>query len=455
MAESETIINPVEEVERLVETGQAVALEMFVNALPPSDVAHTINHLSETVRTQLFEMLRPEVAADLLEHFADEHAAEIIEELATDKAADILDELDSDDQADILTELDDEDAEAILDEMEPDEAADARVLIQYPEGTVGSIMHREFIAFPPKRMIEEVVTNLRANQEEYGEYDVSAVYVVESTGELRGVVRLRDILLAPGSKPVSSIRIDEPAKLEADFTVQEAEDYFDRHSYASAAVVDKSNRLIGVVRREAVEEAFGEKAQKALASFGGIIGGEELRTMSMRSRVLRRLAFLVPNVFLLLISASVIAMFETTVEQVTALAAMLPVLGGLGGCAGNQSVAVSIRELSLGLVKPSDITWIVMKEAMLGFLMGLVLGVLLFAVTWAWRGNPYLGLVVGSVLPVSIFVATTMGGLVPLVLTRWKLDPAMASGPILSTSVDFVSFFMVLVLARMMIGYLA
>jgi len=250
-------------------------------------------------------------------------------------------------------------------------------------------------------------------------------------------------------------------RVHADTTLYELDEAFAKYDYISLPVVDADNKMVGVVAREAVEEAIGEKAEIDLQSFGGIIGGEEIRTMPVLTRSIKRMAYLVPMIFLMIVSASVIAAFEEAVlKKVIALAIFLPMVAGLAGCSGNQALAVSIREMSQGLVKPTDLLRVLQQEFGVGIVVGLVMGVILFGVVavWAgladWNGGPWLGLVIGASIPAAIVFAVTLGGAVPLFLKRVNIDPAMASGPIITTAVDFFSFFTMLGLAWLLIAKL-
>jgi len=441
-------VDAIEQLARLIEEGDPAGVENFVKLLDPSDVAYTLGSLSDDDRSRLFEMISPATAAELMLHFEDELAADFIEELPADVAARIVDELDSDDQADILGELSERDAAAILQSMEPEEAADVRRLIQYDENTAGGIMHTEYVAFEEGKRVRDVVEALRRYQEKFAENDVDAVYVIDRDRVLKGVVRLRDLVLAPANKPVTDIRIDDFHHVCVDTPIDDLEDFFDRYSYGSVCVLDEAGRLVGVVRREAVEEAIGEASQKALGRFAGIVGGEELRTMPIPGRAIRRLAFLCPSLVLSFLSVSIIAAFEPLIQRVTALAVFLPLIANVSGAAGNQSVAVSIRELALGLIRPPDVLRVLKREILLGVINGLIIGAIVFALVVGLKHESNtLGLVLGGAYLVNCVFAVCLGAAIPLLLTLARVDPAMVSSPILNTATDAGSFFVVLSLA--------
>lgn len=441
-------VEPWEEIRALVDAGEPDALVAFMQLVSPADVAYTISHLDDQQRSKLLQMLPPEQAADLFDHLSDGYAADLIEELPAVTAAAIVDEMESDDQADIIKELDDEDAVAILEKMDPVEAADVRQLVQYGPETAGGLMVTEYLAFTDQQAVTDVIADLRANREAYAEYDVQYLYVIDEGRRLVGVVRLRDILLGRGVR-LTDVMIREPDSVAANATLDDLEDFFDHHSFNGVPVLDADAVLLGVVQRSDVVEALGERADRSLQRASGIIAGEELRSMPLGSRALRRLAFLLPNIVLTGLSVSIIALYEGVINEVTALAIFLPLVANMSGASGNQSVAVSIRELALGLVRPRDVWWLIRREAPLGAINGLLLGAVLMGLAKVFRPEvASLGLVVGCAFAINSVLAVSIGAAMPLAFRRVGVDPAMASSPVTQTVADMGSFFLVLFLAQ-------
>jgi len=434
------------------------AIAAFLRLLPPEDTAYTVSHISEDERTAMLSALSehdPDLAADLLSHFVDEHAADMIEQLEPEEAAAIVDEMDSDEQVDVLAEMDADDAEAILQEMDPEEALDTRERMRHEEDTAGGLMITEYLVFRNDKTVSEVTRELHENAETYGEYEVRYLYVIDTQDRLVGTVPLRSLLIVPGSRLVSDLKILDPVKVDVQTHLDDLEGLFERVDYSAVPVTDTDGKLLGIVQRAAVEEAVGERETETFLKFGGIIGGEELRSMSIASRTLRRLAFLLPIMVLLALSALVITRFEETVKELPILAAFLPLVAGLCGSGGNQAVAVSIRELSLGLIGPGDFFRVLRKELAVAALIGFGLGIMLFLLVLLWKHNIHLALILGIAIPLVMIVSKSIGGTVPVLLRKIGLDPAMASGPIVTTIVDIVGFFTVLILASMMLDKLS
>ena len=198
-------------------------------------------------------------------------------------------------------------------------------------------------------------------------------------------------------------------------------------------------------------EALAEKSEADSLKAAGIIGGDELRSMPVSVRSARRLSWLSINIGLNIIAASVIAFYEDTLTAVIALAVFLPIVSDMSGCSGNQAVAVSMRELTLGAAVPRDVLRVWGKEASVGIINGVALGLLLGLAAWIWKGNAVLGMVVGAALAINTVVAVSIGGTVPLLLKRFKFDPAVASGPLLTTVTDMCGFFLLLSLASLVL----
>jgi magnesium transporter len=316
-------------------------------------------------------------------------------------------------------------------------------------------MVTEILSFPEMATVQKVVDDLRANAARYSSFNIQYIYVTDSEDRLLGVLKIRDLLLSDPDTALRSLVQGDPVTVDHQAPLEELQDVFQRNRFLGLPVVDEG-RLVGVVRRSAVEQAVAERTARQFRLVQGIIGGEEVRSMPVRVRSGRRLAFLSANIVLNVVAASVIVYFEDTLAQLIALAAFLPIISDMSGCSGNQAVAVSMRELALGLVRPKEVVRVLVKEMQVGLLNGAALGLLLGLVSWVWRGNPTLGIVVGAALALNTIVAVSIGGSVPLLLKGFGVDPALASGPILTTVTDICGFFFALGFAAfaMSHGYL-
>jgi magnesium transporter len=315
-------------------------------------------------------------------------------------------------------------------------------------------MVTEFVRYRENATIAGVVHDIRVRANEYRDYDVQYIYVCDYHDRLTGVLRVRDLLLGDESRPLGQLMIRNPLAVRADASLDELVEQFDRTKFLGIPVTDANGKLLGIVKSSAVAEARQDRQESQLLKMQGIPGGEEIRTMPLFTRSSRRLSWLTINIVLNVIAASVIAMFEHTLSSVIALAVFLPIISDMSGCSGNQAVAVSMRELSLGLIRPRDLFRVWWQEISIGLINGVCLGALIAVVAIIWKGNPYLGLVVGLALCLNTMIAVSIGGAVPLILKRMGADPAIASGPILTTITDMCGFLFVLGIATLMLDYL-
>ncbi|MFC1863147.1 magnesium transporter [Thermodesulfobacteriota bacterium] len=426
-------------------------LKKFLDELSPAETALAISRLSSQEQSKLLMILEPVDAADVIEDISETQAADLIEDLPVASAAAIVDEITSDRQADLLGELEKEEAEAIIDEMSPDEAEGVRRLLKYDPDTAGGLMITEYVAYNEKDRVSDVLLDLQVNRETYKNYNVQYLYVKDKDGKLTGVLRMRDLFFESGGTVLSDFMITRPLYIRDSANIKEFREFIDEHKLFGVPVVDAENRLVGVVLPRAVEEASLKEADHQFLGFSGIIGGEEFRTMPLLVRSGRRFSWLSINIVLNIIAASVIAYYQDTLAAVIALAVFLPMISDMSGCSGNQSVAVSMRELTLGLIRPKEILRVVSKEVWLGAINGLALGILLGGAAILWKGNLYLGLVVGGALMANTMLAVVLGGSLPLLLKFAKLDPALVSSPILTTVTDMCGFFLVLSFATVLL----
>lgn len=442
---------PWETLSELIAVENSVELTRYIETLSPSETARAISRLTADEQYRLLGLLSPEDAADLIEEIPNTQAANIVEEMPLDQAAAILGEMTSDHAVDVLGEMDQTASRAILAKMDRKDAEDAKMLLEYAPDCAGGLMISEFLSYRNDLTIRDVLNDLQTNREAYADFHVQYIYVTDSQGKLAGVLRMHDLLFATKGSRLSNVMIASPLSVLDKAPLRQLEEFFEEHPLFGVPVVDNDQRLVGVVLPMAVEEAVNNRKTKSFLRLSGIVGGEEFRTMPLLSRSGRRLSWLSMNIVLNIIAASVIALYQDTLAAVIVLAVFLPMVSDMSGCSGNQAVAVSMRELSLGLVRPGELLWVVAKETRVGIINGVVLGILLGGVAYLWKGNPWLGLVVGGALAANTLVSVILGGMLPLMLKRVKLDPALVSSPLLTTVTDMCGFFFVLSFAAMVL----
>ena len=452
---AEEIQDPTRIIGHLIQTGDRHRIVNFLKSLTPVEVTRTISRLDKRQKTSLIEVLGAERSADIFSKISRVGDSGIFEHLSPSQAGPIVEEMNPHDQTGVLRKLKEDSAELILKDMKPTHADKLRQLTRYPENTAGGLMITEFLSYTSQQRVKDVLDDLQMHGEEYSDFDVQYAYVVSETRKLIGVLRLRDLLLSSGKKLINEIMIKKPVSVRVEASLQELREFFQRYPFLGVPVTNNDGNLVGIVRGSTVREAANRRSNQMFMKFAGIVGGEEYRTMPLLRRSSRGLSWLSINILLNIIAASVIAIYQDTLEKAIVLAVFLPIISDMSGCSGNQAVAVSIRELTQGLVRPREIGRVLAKESSIGILNGIVLGCLLGVAALLWKGNPYLGLVVGVALAANTLVAVSFGGFIPLFLRGIKSDPALASGPLLTTITDMCGFFFVLSFASMLLPKLS
>lgn len=441
---NETVkIRPWEIVEEFLKNGNMEAVKEHLAPLGSDEIVLLISHLSKEHQLQLLTLQSPEVAASIIQEIPEIQATDILKSMPASNAAAIIDELKSNEQADILGEFKDDNAEAIMAEMDPQEVANVRKLIKYDPDTAGGIMITELLAFDEKMTVRQVGDQLRERAEEYKSYNVQYIYVT-GEGKFVGVLQMRDLVMTSPQIVLANIAIKNAVTVHEDASLDELINLFDTYDFYGIPVIDSEGRLMGLVMRKDVREEETELVNRELLETQGIVGGEELRTMPFLLRSRRRLSWLSVNILLNIMAASVIAFYEDTLTAAIALVVFLPIISDMSGCSGNQAVAVSLRELALGVVKPYEMRRVWIQELSVGIINGSALGLLLGFAAYLWKGSFYLGLVVGLALCLNTIIAVSIGGTIPLLLKKFNVDPALASGPILTTITDMVGFLLAL-----------
>lgn len=443
---------PAQRIKYLIHADPA-AVDAYLASLSGADVVRAMFRLDEDERNAVLMALAPKTAAEFIEDVPDEVAADLIEALPVEEAASIVDALPRHERADVLAEVEDADRHRILGAMPVASAIDARELLNYPAESAGGLMVREFLAFPAAATARMVLEELTSGTRELSRHLLQYAYVVEPDGRLAGCVRTSELVGALPSARIGEL-MQRPVAINVGADLATVDACLADSEVLSLPVADDAGRLLGVVEREHVDDALVERATDDHLKSHGIVGGEELRGMPLGARSRKRLAWLSVNIVLNMISVSVIAAFEETLAAAIALAIFLPIVSDMSGCSGNQAVAVSMRELTLGIIGPRDALRVWWQEVKVGVLNGIALGTLLGIAVWIWKGVPALAAVVAAALALNTVVAVSIGGTVPLLLKRIGADPAIGSGPVLTTVTDMCGFFLVLGLATLALAWL-
>ncbi|MBX3357260.1 MAG: magnesium transporter [Phycisphaeraceae bacterium] len=442
-AESAT---PVDSIRDALEGGEpAVAARIYAEVdLDPAGVRRLFDLVSPAMSAELVSLLSDEKASELLSWLPAEQATAVLEQLPVPVAARVLRGLPSDERADLLASVPDQARSEIQESLPELIRDDAARLLKYAPDTAGGLMETEVLAFPASTKISEVIRDVRANQMRYSTIGVQYLYVLDDERRLLGVAPIRDLLLAPEESRLDALLRGEPATVRDTATMQEVDDLFAEYGYQGLPVVDERGVLLGVVSRADVTEAEHHQSEERYRVSQGIVGGEELRSMPVLLRLRRRTAWLGVNLVLCLGGAAVIALNQGTIAKALVVVAVLPIISATSGNAAIQAAAVSIRELTLGIIDPSAWRRVLAREVLLAILMSLPLGLAVAILARLGGADGAVGAAVGVAMAGNSLVAVGLGALCPLALRRLGVDPALASGPIITTLADVTGFTMTL-----------
>lgn len=425
----------------------------FLDNLNPNQLLSLFDGMDDTTFAQVLKVAGRQHLADRLAEIEPEDAARHLDRLNIAQAADLTERMDPDDAADVIFEMQAGDAQQILAEMEPEESAEVRALLTYPAETAGGLMTTEFVCVEADWTIKDTFQFLRTQSHEAE--TIYYVYVTDEQLMLQGVISLRDLIVANDYEQISDIMNKNVLSARVDDDQEDVAKLMSDEDLIALPVVDFNHRLVGIVTVDDVLDVLTEEYGEDLLKFSSIEGGEERPLSSPSLSIRRRLPWLAINIGLSLIGVAVASMFTATLDQVVVLALFIPVISNMGGNVGIQAVSVAIRGLSTGEVTFVDFWRVLRKELVVGFTNGLILGTLLGVISFFWQGNPALGLVTMFGLWANVLVASLSGGTLPFILHRLGLDPAMMTGPLLTTLVDVVSILTYLGLATLFLAYLS
>lgn len=437
-----------------LEKGETRVIMRLIDERHPADIADAIEPLPEDQKQRIFELLTPEIAADVLVELNDPSREEIIEETSPVRLAEIAGEMESDDAADLIAELPAETASLVLRNMGREEMEKVTELLRYPEDTAGGIMKRELLAITEDGTIAQAVRALQKLAQQGDVEDVYNVFVVDRGGRLAGVLPVRRLLLMDSSTPIRKAVDEALIKVHTGVDQEEVANLFKKYDLISLPVVDEGDRLVGRITIDDVVDVIEEESTEDIMRMGGVDEDDRIFCPPSRS-VRRRLPWLYVNLVSALMAASVVALFQETISKVVMLAVFMPVVAGMGGNAGTQTLTLITRAIALGEIASENVRRALIKESIVALVNGIAVGSVMALGTYVWRGEWMLGTVLGMALIANMFLAGAVGTVVPLMLKRVGVDPAVASGIIVTTVTDafgFLSFLGLATLALRMYG---
>lgn len=440
-------------VKRLLRIGATANLLNLLQKQHPADLAHILEAVLDTERTAVFALLverQPKLAMEAISEMGPEQGAQLLTGRSADDVTKLLQELPSDDAAALIDYLPEELSREVLELMRRKESGQVESLLEYGERTAGRIMNPAVFALNEDLTVGEAITALQ------GARDVEMVfylYVVDGRRHLVGVTSLRRLLLVSPETPLKRMMTADVISVRVDTDQEEVAGQVASYNLLAVPVVDEENKLVGVVTVDDVIDVIKDEATEDLLRLAGVSGDERIATPASEA-LRKRLPWLGINLFTAFLTASVVGLFEGTIQQVTALAVFMPIVAAMGGNAGTQTLTVIVRGLALG-----ELSWVnarktLAKEALIGLGNGLALGMVAAGMAWLTKRDPMLGLLLGMAMICNMLVACTAGTLVPLGLKALKVDPALGSSVFITAFTDMVGFASFLGLATVFLKYL-
>jgi magnesium transporter len=416
------------------------ALLPFVRRQFEHDTATAARNLEMMPEPEAAEVLRslpPDLAVQALRHLQVSYAAALLKDAEPELFKRIAAELDSNYTATILMHLPDDVRKRFLAGLPKRMKAQIKDVLSYPEDSVGRLMTTQFLSFNMELKAKEAIQKIRMLGRE--RYPASYAYVVDRSNRLVGVINMRDLMLADPDQTLAAVMRTDVYALHCFMDREEAANDLSKRRYFAAPVVDNENKILGIIKVEQLIQGVQEEVTEDMQKMFGA-GGDE-RVFSPISFCLRkRLPWLHVNLITAFMAAFVVSLFQGVIARITILAVFLPVVAGQGGNAGAQSLAIVMRGLVMREI-PADRVWkLIFKESSLGALNGIIIGAVTACVAWLWHGNPYLGLVVGLGMLVNLIFAGLAGASIPIAMKSLGLDPAQCSNIILTTVTDVVGF---------------
>ncbi|MFP5455669.1 MAG: magnesium transporter [Alphaproteobacteria bacterium] len=428
-----------------VEQGDTDGARALVSPLHPADVADLFELAPQEMRRPIASAISDLLDADVFAEMNEWVREELIDALAPHEVAEIATQLDTDDAVAIIEELEEEDQRAVLRAMEPDDRAAIEEALSYPEESAGRLMQRDLIAVPEHWTVGHVLDYLRGNEDLVT--DFWEVFVVDAGHRPIGTCKLSWIMRTPRQVSVGDVMAREQTLIPVDMDQEEVALRFQKYALISAAVVDHSGRLVGMITVDdivhIIQEEAGEDILKLSSAGDGDINEPVLETVKVR------LTWLVVNLGTAILAASVVGLFQDTISRLVVLAVLMPIVSGMGGNAGTQTMAVAVRALALNQLTSSNTARMIFREFRIAITNGLCLGALIGLAVFLIYGNRDLGIVICLAMIINNITAGLAGILVPVGLDKAGADPAVSSAVFVTTATDVMGFFSFLGLAAL------
>ena len=446
------IENTIDRIQELLQDEETeLQLREELNSYHEADIADIFLLLKPEERIACFLKLEEEKAADVIEYLPPQLQVEILGDIDETLASRLISKLPHDEAADVLGDMEDDETEIYLDKLPEKFSSEIRELLTYNEDTAGGIMNPLVLTVSHSMTVQEALNTIRIKAEK-DSMELYYVYVVDKHEHLLGVVSLRTLLTTPVDLLISDIMTRDIVKVHVDDYQGHIADIFMKYQFNALPVVDLYNHIKGIVTWDDVQDIVEEETTDEILTSSGIVTdlGDDCDDDVLTGNLAHSIKARIPWLFITLlgefVAVSVTNKYDHTFTALPVIAAFMPLLAGLGGNIGTQSITLMVRGMSTGQVTLSSGWKYIWRETLTGVSIGLIFGVLVALVTWGWQHHIELGLIVGLAMALNMTIATMIGTCTPLILKKIKIDPAVASGPVIATTIDVIGLALYLTL---------
>jgi magnesium transporter len=425
-------------------SGTFMQVRRMLNSLSVPNVAALLESSPPKNRRVIWQLVDKEQQGEVLTWLNEEIQSQLLRTMDADQLAEITDELDDDDIADILQNLPDAVIEEVLSSMSEQDRLRVEQMLSYDEDTAGGLMNTDTITIHPRVTLDVVLRYLRMHKELPPTTD--CVFVVNNDDQLVGLLPISKILTTDPAVSVREVMVTDVQSIPAGMPANEVANLFERYDWITAPVVDADGKLLGRITVDDVIDVIIDEADHSLMSMAGLTEEEDVFAPTLKVVPLRAV-WLGVNLITAFMASWVVGQFEGTIQKVVALAVLMPIVAGMGGVAGTQTLTIVIRGLALGQITRHNANWLLGREVMVGLINGIVWAAVVGTISTYWFSDIKLGFIIAGAMLINMLVAALAGGLLPLMMKRMKIDPALAGGVILTTFTDCMGFFAFLGLA--------
>lgn len=448
MTEDQIILNII----TFLKDGKRKAFQDIIEELQPYDTGVIYQQLPEKHKVRFLTYLTIEQLTALIQELNQELQLEVLQKIGVEKSAKVMDRMDNDDLASLFDEMDPEVKSRFLAKMNKEESSAVQDLMKYEAETAGRLMTNRYVWIPQEYTVREVVDKLKSFAE-LAE-TINYLYVIDEEKRLVGVVSYRDLILADAHEKIQEIMFSRVISVHVDTDQEEVANIIERYDFLAVPVVDDEKTLIGIITVDDVIDVVIQEANEDIEKLSASGKDIDFDTPALVASA-RRLPWLILLLFIGLISGSIISGFEDTLGTVVALAFFMPMIAGMTGNTGTQSLAVIVRGLISRDLDKKLVTKVVLRELGVGITIGITCAILIAIIAFVWRGDLILGMVVGVSLFFTLIIGTLAGTIIPLILYKLNIDPAIASGPLITTVNDILSLLIYFGIATAFLSYLA